>query len=124
VVATIAFFVIWWKKFKWGIIFACLPDVDWIFIHGRELFNHLFGTHSNFYPHPYLHMTVGYIWEKIPPFSFITPYLDHLPNLRLNPLACLYEFLFVAFLLLVLKLITMGKRPRRKPETASSTPVE
>jgi hypothetical protein len=123
IVATVAFLVLWWKKFKWGILFACLPDVDWVFIHGRELFNWIFGTHSNFYPHPYLHMTVGYIWKNIPPFSFVTPCLDHLPNLRHNPLACLYEFLFVAFLLLVLKLITMGKRPKRKSEAPLSAPT-
>ena len=120
-VATIAFFYIFWKKFKWGIFFACLPDVDWIFIHGRELFNLIFGTHSDFYPHPYLHMTVGFIWKYIPPFSFVTPFLDHLPNLRHNPLACVFEFLLVACLLLVLKLITMGKRPKRRQETPLST---
>jgi len=114
VVATVVFLVLWWKKFKWGIIFAALPDLDWVFIHGRECVNWIFHTHGDFYPHPYLHMTVGYIWEKVPPFSFLTPYLDHLPNFRHNPLACLFEFLLVALLLLVLKLISMGQRPRKR----------
>ena len=27
-VATIAFLIWWWKKFKWGIAFAALPDLD------------------------------------------------------------------------------------------------
>ncbi len=123
VVATIAFLVIWWKKFNWGIVFACLPDVDWVFIHGRELFNWLFHGHSHFYSHPYIHIFDGYIWDRIPPFSFVTPWLDALPNLRLNPFACLFEFLLVAFLLLVLKLITMGKRPGQKPAAPSSNPT-
>lgn len=113
VVATIVFLVLWWKKFKCGIIFAALPDADWVFIHGREFFNRIFGTHSDFYPHPYLHMAVGYVWEKVPPFSFVTPGLDRLPNFRHNPLACFFEFLLVAVLLLVLKLISMGRRSRR-----------
>ena len=123
-VATVAFLYLWWKKFKWGIIFACLPDVDWVFIHGRELFNALFHTHSHFYPHPFIHSLDGYIWEHIPPFSFITPWLDGLPNLRHNPLACVFEFLLVAFLLLVLKLITMGKRPRQRLVAPSSDPTK
>jgi hypothetical protein len=123
VVATITFLVIWWKKFKWGILFACLPDADWIFIHGREAFNKIFRTHSDFYHRPFIHNFDGYIWEHIPPFSFVTPYLDALPNLRHNPLACVFEFLLVAFLLLVLKLITMGKRPPQRPAPVVSTPT-
>jgi hypothetical protein len=75
-----------------------------------------------FYPHPYLHAVLGYIWGKIPPFSFLTPYLDHLPNFRHNPLACLFEFLLVALLLLVLKLISMGQRPRKRgPDAMESS---
>jgi hypothetical protein len=123
VVATVVFLIIWWKKFKWGIIFACLPDVDWVFLHGREIFNKVFHTHSHFYPRPFIHNFDGYIWEHIPPFSFVTPWLDALPNLRHNPLACLFEFLLVAFLLLVWKLITMGKRPRQRPIVPFSDPT-
>ncbi|MGH7978873.1 MAG: hypothetical protein ACREE6_05815 [Limisphaerales bacterium] len=111
VVATVAFLALWWRNFKWGILFACLPDADWIFIHGRELFNYLFHMHSHFYPRPYIHNFDGYIWAHIPPFSFVTPFLDHLPGLRQNPWACVFEFVLVAMLLVVLKLITMGKRP-------------
>ncbi len=127
VVATVAFLMLWWKRFKWGIIFACLPDVDWIFYHGRELFNYLFHTHSNFYPRPYIHSFVGYIWEHVPPFSFVTPFLDHLPSLRQNPWACVFEFILVAALLVVLKLITMGKRPRLtvlSPQSTVQSPSE
>lgn len=113
VLATVAFFVLWWRKFKWGIILACLPDADWIFLHGRELYNYLFHAQSNFYPRPYIHNFDGYIWDQVPPFSFVTPYLDHLPNLRRDPWACVFEFMLVAMLLVVLKFISMGKRPSR-----------
>lgn len=110
VVATVVFLILWWKRFKWGIVFACLPDADWVFIHGRQVLNAVFQTHSDFYPRPYIHNFDGYIWEHVPPFSFVTPFLDHLPNLRHDPLACVFEFMLVAILLLALKLIMMGKR--------------
>lgn len=109
--ATVAFLVLWWRKFKWGILWACLPDVDWIFIHGRELFNFAFHTRVRFYPRPFIHDFDGYIWEHVPPFSFVTPWLDHLPALRQNPWACVFEFLLVATLVVILKLITMARRP-------------
>jgi hypothetical protein len=112
--ATIAFLIIWWKKFKWGIIFACLPDVDWVFIHGREILQRLFHFHSHFYSRPYIHEMDGYIWEHVPPLTYAAHGLDALPNLRHHPLAGIFEFLLVALLLLVLKLITMGQRPRRQ----------
>jgi hypothetical protein len=121
VVATVTFLVLWWKRFKWGIIFACLPDVDWVFIHGQEIINKLFGLQVDFYHRPYLHNLDGYLWKTIPPFSFVTPYLDHLPNLRHNPWACVFEFVLVAILLLVLKLITMGQKPRPQPRESAST---
>jgi len=112
VVATVAFAVLWWKKFKWGIIFACLPDLDWVFIHGRELLQFLFSAQIGFYRHPYLHQADGYLWEHVPPLTFVAHGLDRLPNLRHYPLACLSEVLLIAILLLVLKLIAMGQKPR------------
>jgi hypothetical protein len=45
----------------------------------------------------------------------VTPYLDALPNYRHDPPACLWELLLVVTLLLILRLITMGKRPRVRP---------
>lgn len=117
VLATVAFLVLWWRRFKWGIIFACLPDVDWIFIHGRQVADRIFHTQSDFYPHPYIHELDGYIWEHFPPFSFVTPFLDRLPNLRHDAWACVFEFVLVAALLVVSQLITMGKRMNRENQT-------
>lgn len=39
VVAIIVFLDLWWKARKWGIAFAILPDLDWIFIHEQEIFH-------------------------------------------------------------------------------------
>ena len=116
VVATIAFVLLWWKKFKWGILFACLPDLDWVFIHGGDILHKLFHVQIRFYRHPYLHQADGYLWEHIPPLSFVAHGLDRLPSLRHDPLACLFELLLVAILLLVLKFIAMGQRPRLRLE--------
>jgi hypothetical protein len=114
---TIAFLWIWWRQYKWGIIFANLPDVDWIFIHAQEIFH----FKIPFYTHPHLHDLLGYVYEKIPPFSYVTSYIDRLPNERHNPWACLWEILLIAFLILVVRLMTMGKRlvPRSKKSPKS-----
>ena len=111
---TIIFLCIWWRRYKWGIIFANLPDVDWIFIHGQEIFH----FQIPFYRQPHMHHLLGYIYEKIPPFSWVTVYLDRLPNERHNPWACLWEVLIVAFLVLVIRLMTMWKRPTPRAAAA------
>lgn len=110
--ATVVFLCLWWRRYKWGILFSMLPDVDWIFIHGQEIFH----FQIPFYRQPHLHHLLGYIWEKIPPFSFVTPWLDRLPNARHNPWACLWEVLLVAVMWLVLRLMTMAKRPAARSE--------
>ena len=38
VAVTILFLYWWWKPYKWGIIFACLPDLDWFLFTGRKSF--------------------------------------------------------------------------------------
>jgi hypothetical protein len=111
-VTTIVFLCLWWRKYKWGIIFANLPDVDWIFIHGQEIFH----FKIPFYRQPHLHHLLGYIWDKIPPFSYVTRYLNRLPNERHNPWACLNEVALIALLLTVFWLLTLAKsyKPGKK----------
>lgn len=119
--ATIFFLVLWWKRFKWGIVFACLPDVDWIFIHGQEIFQ----FQIPFYRRPLMHDLLGWVWEKTPPFSFVTHAIKLLPYNRHNPWAGLWEVLLVAVLLLALQLLQLAKsrRPGQaaefKPQTAT-----
>ena len=103
--ATILFLVVWWKKFKWGILFAAVPDVDWIFIHGQEIFH----FQIPFYRTPHLHNLLGFIYDKIPPFSFVTHYIKLLPYNRHNPWAGLWEGLLIAALLLVSGLLAPAK---------------
>ena len=104
-VTAIAFGIIWWRKYKWGIIFANLPDVDWIFIHSQEIFH----CKIPFYNQPHMHHFLGYIYDKIPPFSFVTHYLNQLPNERHNPWACLCEVVLVALMLVAIWLLTLAR---------------
>lgn len=108
-IVTVLFLVIWWRRWKWGIFFAMLPDVDWIFIHGQEILH----VRIPFYTQPHLHHLLGFIYEKIPPFSWVTPYLDRLPNYRHNPLAALWEVLLVFVMLAMLRLL----KPARSTES-------
>ncbi len=114
---TIVFLCIWWRRYKWGIIFANLPDVDWIFIHGQEIFH----FKIPFYRQPHMHHLLGYIYEHVPPFSWVTYCLDRLPNERHNPWACLWEVLIVAVLILVIRLMTMARRPSLRLEPAQKS---
>jgi hypothetical protein len=116
---TIVFLRLWWRQYKWGIVFANLPDVDWIFIHGQEIFH----FQIPFYRHPHLHDLLGYIYEKIPPFTFVTSAINRLPNERHNPWACLWEVLLVAVLLLIFWLLTLARsyRPERRPPARLDT---
>ncbi len=110
-VAAMVFLFLWWKKYKWGIVFAALPDIDWIFIHGQEIFH----FQIPFYRQPHLHNLLHFIYHRIPPFSWLTSFLNRLPNDRHNPWACLWEVLLVALLLLILRLMTMAKRLGVRP---------
>lgn len=95
--------VIFWRKYKWGIIFANLPDVDWIFIHGQEIFH----CKIPFYRQPHMHHFLGYIYDNIPPFSYVTHWINKLPNERHNPWACLCEFVLVALMLAAIWLLAL-----------------
>ena len=106
---TIAFLWLWWRKFKWGIFFAALPDLDWVFIHGQQLLH----VSLPFYQQPHLHNLLHIVYHQIPPFAWVTALLVRLPYNRENPWACLWEALLVATLLLVIRLMTMAERPAR-----------
>ncbi len=105
--ATILFLHIWWRQWKWGIVFAMLPDVDWVFIHGHAIFH----LHFPWYQRPHLHDLLHWIFAQFPPLSF----LDHLPNHRHNPWACLWEVLLVSVMLVVIRFLTKRKAVPRVP---------
>ncbi len=104
IVVTVVFLCVWWKPYKWGIIFATLPDVDWVFIHGQEIFH----VRIPFYRQPHLHNLLHLIFDRIPPFTWI----DKLPNDRQKPWAALWEVLLVVLLLVTIRLMDRAKRRR------------
>lgn len=110
-VATIAFLIWWWKQYKWGIAFAALPDLDWVFIHGQQIFH----VSLPFYRQPHLHNLLHFIYHQIPPFTWLTAEINRLPNERHNPWACLWEVLFVAVLWLIVRRTSSGQKsaPRK-----------
>ncbi len=95
VVVTILFLYWWWKPYKWGIIFACLPDVDWIFIHAQEIFH----FQIPFYRHPHLHNFLHWIFDQLP----FLAWLDKLPNYRNHPWAILPEAAVVTVIAVALR---------------------
>ena len=105
---TILFLVIWWRRYWWGILFSMLPDFDWVFIHGQEIFH----IKIPFYRQPHLHHLLHWIYAQVPALSF----LDHLPNHRHNPWAILWELLLVAALILVIRV-----SEKRKHSAAGAT---
>jgi hypothetical protein len=101
VLATCLFLYWWWKPFKWGIIFAVLPDLDWVFIHAQEIFHFRLG----FYRQPHLHHLLGRVVDGLPPFAW----LNRLPNYRQSPWAILPEVALLVALALAL-------RPKTPPD--------
>jgi hypothetical protein len=102
---TILFLVLWWKPYWWGILFAMLPDIDWVFIHGQEILH----IKIPFYREPHLHNLLHWLYARVPALSF----LDHLPNNRENPWAILCEVVLVAVLLLIIR----GSGKKKKEAT-------
>jgi hypothetical protein len=103
---TILFICIWWRTYKWGILFACLPDLDWVFIHGQEILH----VQLPFYRQPHLHHLLGWIYARLPGFGW----LDHLPNNRENPWAALWELLLVTAMLTLIQFMTRKDKPAAK----------
>lgn len=89
-VATILFIRWWWKDYKLGIIFAMLPDVDWIFIHGQKII----GINIPWYKSAHIHSIVHFVFDNLWPFY----YLQNLPDYRFEPITALGEI----FLLVIL----------------------
>ncbi len=105
-ICTILFLVIWWRRYWWGILFACLPDLDWVFIHGQEIF----GIKVPFYRTPHMHHLLGYVFDKSPPFSWM-----RIPSNRFNPWACLWEVGLVIAMLLLIHLPNRKRLPAPEP---------
>ncbi len=99
---SIIFLYLWWQEAKWGILFAMLPDIDWLFVYTREVF-HLSGS---FYNQPYIHRALDWTMNHTIPFC----YLNVLPDNRNEPLAMLWEF--AGWLLLLFIIYRLDRRRR------------
>lgn len=90
--ASIVLLYIFWRDYKWGIIFSLLPDIDWVILGVQHLFN----FNIPFYNVPWFHFTLNYLLN-FPPFT----YLDKLPDNRNNPWAFVWEFALIALLVFI-----------------------
>ena len=87
---SIVLLYIFWRDYKWGIIFSLIPEFDWLVL-GIQ---HVFHFDIPFYQMPWIHFSLNYILVQIPPFN----YMDMLPDNRNNPWACIWELLLIAVL--------------------------
>lgn len=92
---SIVLLYVFWRNYKWGIIFSLIPGIDWLII-GVQ---HLFHFTIPFYSMPWIHFTMNYVLDKIPPFNYA--YL--LPDNMLNPWACLWELLLIGILVFIFR---------------------
>jgi hypothetical protein len=106
VVCTIFFLFVYWRRFKWGIFFAALPDLDWVFIHGHAIFH----IRLPFYQKPLMHNLLHKVFDEMPPFSYLK-----IPSHRHNPWASLWEVSLVLAMLIVIHFLTKGRPPQIPP---------
>ncbi len=90
---TLVMLYMFWPDYKLGIIFSLIPDIDWLVIRTA----HYFGQEVVFYKVPWMHNAINYFLDNVIPFS----YLNMMPNQRDNPLACIWEILLFAILVLI-----------------------
>jgi hypothetical protein len=99
--ASLCFLYLWWRPYKWGIFFAMLPDLDWVFIHSQEIFH----FKIPFYTRPRMHDFLHIIFNQTPPFSHI-----RVPNNRHHPWASLFEVALILAMLAVIRFLTQRRR--------------
>ena len=125
VILTVVFLFVWWRRYKWGIFFAALPDLDWVFIHGREILIKLAHDHPSlqtitnhlpYYHKPYMHNLLHVVFNVWPPFKYLK-----VPTHRFKPWACLWEVALVLAMLAVIYFLTQN---RPVPPAAIPAPAE
>ena len=97
-VLTVLIFVRYWKRYKLGLLFSVLPDLDWAVIHCSSFFS----IQIPFWREPILHKLVQNLVRLLfPPIKF----LDSLPNWGLVRKAALIECSLLAALFVFIYLI-------------------
>jgi hypothetical protein len=80
---TIHIFLKYWKKYKLGLVFSILPDIDWIVLYSSKLLS----IQISFWTEPILHRTFFGFIGSLPQLSF----LNSLPNWSLDEKAAILE---------------------------------
>ncbi|MCS6933700.1 MAG: hypothetical protein NZM35_00935 [Chitinophagales bacterium] len=98
--ATIVAVYVYGARYGWGIIFAVLPDVDWILIHGQRLT----GISLPFYQTPHIHNFLNAF------FDTVAAPLSALPDYRHYPWAGIFEIALIALFILLLHRLQRRRR--------------
>lgn len=96
---SIVLLYMYWSEYKLGIIFAILPDFDWIMIHSQ----HALGIDIPFYNTPHLHNALHFIFDSIPVWQY-------LPDLRYQPWAAIFEVILIAVLIFIIRALDNRRR--------------
>ena len=86
---SIVMLYVFWRDYKWGIVFSLIPEFDWLVISVQ----HLFHFEISFYSVPWIHFTLNYLLNFFP-FS----YMDLVPDNRDNPLGIFWELALIGIL--------------------------
>ena len=98
---TVFIFVKYWKKYKIGLIFSVLPDLDWVVLHSSNFFS----VKIPFWKEPILHKFFFSFLDVLPPFSF----LNSLPNWNLERKGAIVEFALLTILITFIYVLTKEK---------------
>lgn len=93
VIAVLTVYVVLncWRKYKLGIIFSVLPDIDWVVLHVSDFLS----IQIPFWKEPILHKFLFSFLDLLPPFSF----LNSLSNWNLERKGALLEVALLATLI-------------------------
>jgi len=87
---TIVIFIKYWRRYKFGLVFSVLPDLDWVVLYSSNFFS----FQISFWKDPVLHKFFFSFLDFLPPFSF----LNSLPDWSLEKEAVILEFTVLAIL--------------------------
>ena len=92
---TVYIFVTYWRKYKAGLLFSLLPDLDWIILYPlRWIF-----PQNPYLNDSVLHRTVFIFFDRLPLFKL----MSFIPNRTLGRAGALWEFILLGILFLLLK---------------------
>jgi len=91
-----------WRKYRLGLIFSILPDVDWIVLYSSDLLS----LQVPFWKEPILHKLFFSFLDLVPPFTF----LNSLPDWSLERKGVILELVLLVVLITLIHAIGRGSR--------------